>query len=91
MYKTKYKPNEEIDHFKARLVAKRYIQKPSIGYFEVFIHVTKLCTKICMIISLSTQNNCKMIKKTQIFDFTKSLEKQMVSIVPLNNKLLIFL
>lgn len=36
MYKTNYTPNGEIKHFKARLVAKRYKQKPKIDYFEIF-------------------------------------------------------
>ena len=59
VYKTKYKPNGEIDHFKVRLVAKRYKQKPSIDYFEVFAPIAILDTT-CMIISLSTQNKWKI-------------------------------
>ena len=59
VYKTKYKSSGEIDHFKARLVAKGYKQKPCIDYFEVFTPVARLDT-ICMLISLSAQNNWKI-------------------------------
>jgi len=59
VYKTKYKPNGEIDRYKARLVAKGYKQKPGIDYFEVFAPVARLDT-ICMLISLSAQNNWKI-------------------------------
>ena len=51
VYKTKYKPNSEIDGFKARSVNKK---KESIDYFEVFALVASLDT-IHMIISLSAQ------------------------------------
>jgi hypothetical protein len=59
VYKMKYKPKGEIDSYKARLVAKGYKHKPSTNYFEVFPHVTRLDT-ICMISSLSAQNNWKI-------------------------------
>ena len=42
--KTKYNPNGEIDHFKTRLIAKGYKEKPSIDYFEVFAFVARLDT-----------------------------------------------
>ncbi|KAI4357505.1 hypothetical protein L6164_001448 [Bauhinia variegata] len=59
VYKTKYKPNGEIERFNSRLVTKGYKQKPSIDYFEVFAPVARLDT-ICMIISLSAQSNWKI-------------------------------
>ncbi|KAI5351652.1 hypothetical protein L3X38_004543 [Prunus dulcis] len=43
VYKTKYKPNGDVDRFK-RLVAKGYKQKPGIDYFEVFALVARLDT-----------------------------------------------
>ena len=52
VYKTKYKPNGEVDRFKARLVSKGYKQKSGIDYFEAFAPVARLDT-IRMIISLS--------------------------------------
>ena len=58
VYKTKYKTNGEVNHFKARLGVEGYKQKPCINYFEVFAHVVRLDT-ICMIIFLTAQNNWK--------------------------------
>lgn len=55
VYKTKYNPKGEVDHFKAQLVAKGYKQKLDIDYFEVFSPITRTDT-IHMIISLATQN-----------------------------------
>lgn len=51
VYKTKYKPNGEVNRFKDRLVAKGYKQKPSIDYFEVFAPVSRPDT-VHMIITL---------------------------------------
>ena len=42
IYKTKYKPNEEMEGFKVQLVTKEYKQNPGIDDFEVFTPVTKL-------------------------------------------------
>lgn len=39
IYKTKYKPNGEVDKYKAKLVAKGYIQEYGNNYEEVFIPV----------------------------------------------------
>ena len=51
VYKTKYKPNGNVDQFKVRLIAKGYKQKLSIDYFKVFTPVTKLDI-VLMIIAL---------------------------------------
>ena len=59
LYTTKYKPNGEIDRFKARLVVKEYKQKPGIDYFEAFAPVARM-DAIRMIISLSAQNKWKI-------------------------------
>lgn len=59
MYKTKYISNGEINHFKARFMAKGYKQKLYINYFEVFAHVARLDT-IRMLISISAQNSWKI-------------------------------
>ncbi|RDX62677.1 putative mitochondrial protein, partial [Mucuna pruriens] len=44
VYKTKYNPNEEINCFKSRLLAKGYKQKLGIDYFEVFDPLARLDT-----------------------------------------------
>ena len=61
MYKTKCKTKGGVDHFKARLVPKGYKKNPSIDYFEVFVHVTRLDT-IRIIISLIAQTIEKKIQ-----------------------------
>ncbi|CAM8908234.1 unnamed protein product [Rhodiola kirilowii] len=58
VYKTKYRPNSQVDQLKARLVVKGYRQKPGIDYFEVFAPVAIMDT-IRMIIALATQNRWK--------------------------------
>ena len=41
VYKVKYKPNGEVDKFKARLVAKSFTQKPSIDFTETYLPVIR--------------------------------------------------
>ena len=59
VYKTKFKLSEEVDKYKVKLVVKEYKQKPGIDYFEVFAPIVRLDT-ICMIISLTAQNNWRI-------------------------------
>ena len=59
VYKTKYKPDGNIDRFKARLVAKSYKHKPSIDYSEVFAPVARLDT-VRTIIALVAQKRWKI-------------------------------
>ncbi|PRQ23286.1 putative RNA-directed DNA polymerase [Rosa chinensis] len=61
VYKTKYKPNGDVDRFKARLVAKVYKQKPGIDYLEVFASVARLDT-VRMVISLAAHNCWKIFQ-----------------------------
>ncbi|CAM8934959.1 unnamed protein product [Rhodiola kirilowii] len=59
VYKTKYRPDGQVNRLKARLVVKGYRQKPGIDYFEVFTPVARMDT-IRMIIALATQNRWKI-------------------------------
>ncbi|PKI72008.1 hypothetical protein CRG98_007624 [Punica granatum] len=59
VYKTKYKPNGDVDRLKARLVVKGYKQKLEINYFEVFAPVVRLDT-IRLIITLAIQRGWKI-------------------------------
>lgn len=52
VYKLKFKPNGEIEHYKARLVARGFDQAYGIDYFETFSPVIKP-TKIWIVISLA--------------------------------------
>ena len=56
VYKIKYKPDGNVDRFKARWVVKGYKQKPSIDYFEVFAPIARLDI-VRMIIALTAQKN----------------------------------
>ncbi|CAM8990990.1 unnamed protein product [Rhodiola kirilowii] len=59
VYKTKCRPDGQVDRLKARLVVKGYRQKPGIDYFEVFAPVARMDT-IRMIIALAAQNRWKI-------------------------------
>jgi hypothetical protein len=52
VYKTKLKEDGEVDKFKARLVAKRYVQQQGIDYTEVFAPVARMDT-VRMIVALA--------------------------------------
>lgn len=55
VYKTKFKPDGNIDRLKARLVVKGYKQKPGINYYEVFAPVARMDT-IRMVTALASLN-----------------------------------
>ena len=56
VYKTKRKPNGEIDKYKARLVVKGYKQEYGVDYTEVFAPVARLDT-VRMVIAMAAQDS----------------------------------
>jgi hypothetical protein len=52
VYKTKLKEDGEVDKFKARLMAKGYVQQQGIDYTEVFAPVARMDT-VRMIVALA--------------------------------------
>ena len=52
VYTVKYKDDETVDHFKAKLVAKGYTQKYGIDYTNTFSHVAKI-NIVCVLLSLA--------------------------------------
>lgn len=44
VFKVKYKPNGEVNRFKARFVAKDYTQTTGLDHHRTFAHVAKLVT-----------------------------------------------
>ena len=56
IFKQKLKPDGSIEKHKARLVARGFLQKPGLGYFEVFSPVARRETIRLVIAKASNRN-----------------------------------
>ena len=56
VFKVKLKPDGSIDKHKARLVARGFLQKPGLDYFEMFAPVARHET-IRLVIALAANRN----------------------------------
>ncbi|GJR28924.1 ribonuclease H-like domain-containing protein [Tanacetum coccineum] len=61
VWKVKYKSNDDIKRFKARLGAKGFNQKEGIDYEETFSHVVKIVTVRC-VLSIAIKNNWSLFQ-----------------------------
>lgn len=56
VFTIKYKPNDMIERYKVKLVAKRFTQTYEIDYLETFVPIAKMNT-VKILLSLSSQYN----------------------------------
>ena len=56
VYKTKVKPNGDVSKYKARLVARGFLQKHGLDYNEVFAPVARLETIRLIVATASNRN-----------------------------------
>ena len=56
VFKIKLKPNGSIGKHKERLVARGFLQKSRLDYFEVFVHVARHDTTILVIAITANRN-----------------------------------
>ena len=59
VFKTKYKPNEEIEKYKVRLVAQGFLQQEGVDYNEVFAPVVD-STAISLLLAISNHENWEL-------------------------------
>lgn len=59
LYKVKYFPNENVDRYKVRLVAKGFTQTKDLDFFNTFVPVAKMTT-FRVLLALTAINNWKI-------------------------------
>jgi hypothetical protein len=59
VFKVKYKPNGDVAKYKARLVARGFLQKEGIDFGEVFAPVARLET-VRMVVAVASYNGWSM-------------------------------
>ena len=59
VYKIKYKPNGDVERYKARLVAKSFTQIEGVDYHDTFAPVAKLMTVRCFLM-VAVKRNWKL-------------------------------
>lgn len=72
-YKVRYKPNSEIERFKAHLVAKGYSQVEGIGYSDTYAPVIKF-DSLRIIYAMVTKAKMKMELFEVHFDVCTALD-----------------
>ena len=59
VFTLKYRPDESVDRYKARLVAKDFTQTYGIDYFEMFSSVTRMNSiRILFSIAVTCHGHC---------------------------------
>jgi len=59
VFKTKLKPDGQVTKYKARLVARGFLQKYGQNYYEVYAQVARMET-IRLIVAIAVKNNWSM-------------------------------
>ena len=75
VFKVKPKPDGSVGKHKARLVARGFLQKPRLDYFEVFSSVARYET-IRLVISLDANRNFPLMHLDEVGIFERSITRR---------------
>ena len=82
VFKTKYKPNGEIEKYKVRLVAQGFLQREGVDYNEVFAPVVDN-TSISLLLALSNQEDWELEQMDVVTAFLHGrLDKEVYMTIP---------